>query len=160
MDFLAGLYEEGLEHRTVNSIRSAVSMTHCHVEEVPIGQHPLVTRLLKGVYNSRPPRPRYSATWDVDLVIQYLASLDEDNVLSLRTLSQKTALLMSLVEASRTSELQALGLCFRMFKPEGVIFRLPSLTKKRITGAPPRELFFASFPIKPKNLSSELFAEL
>ena len=69
MDFLADLYEEGLEHRTVNSIRSAVSMTHCHVEGVPIGQHPLVTQLIKGVYNSRPSRPCYSATWDVDSVM-------------------------------------------------------------------------------------------
>ena len=68
LDFLADLYEEGLEHRTVNSIQSAVSMTHCHVEGVPIGQHPLVTRLIKGVYNSRLPRPCYSATWDVDSV--------------------------------------------------------------------------------------------
>ena len=141
LDFLADLYEEGLEHRTVNSIRYAVSMTHCHVEGVPIGQHPLVTRLIKGVYNSRPPRPRYSATWDVDSVIRYLASLEGDNVLFLKTLSQKTALLMSLVEASRTSELQTLDLRFRVFKPEGVIFRLPSLTKKRVTGAPPKEYF-------------------
>ena len=133
MDFLADLYEEVLEHRTVNSIRSAVSMTQCHVEGVPIGQYPLVTRLLKGVYNSRPPRPRYSVTWDVDSVIQYLASLEEDNVLSLNTLSQKTALLMSLVEASMTSELQALDLHFRVSKPEEVIFRLPSLMKKRVT---------------------------
>lgn len=83
-------------------------------------------------------------------MIQYLASLDEDNVVSLRTLSQKTALLMSLVGASRTSQLQALDLRFRVFKPEGVIFKLPSLTKKRIPGAPPRELFFASFPSNPK----------
>ena len=150
MDFLADLYEEVLKHRTVNSIRSAVSMTQCHVEGVPIGQYPLVTRLLKGVYNSRPPRPRYSVTWDVDSVIQYLASLEEDNVLSLKTLSQKTALLMSLVEASMTSELQALDLRFRVFKPERVIFRLPSLMKKRVTGAPPKELFFASFPSNPK----------
>ena len=57
---------------------------------------------------------------------------------------------MSLVEASRTSELQALDLRFRVFKPEGVIFRLPSLTKKRVTGAPPKKLFFASFPSNPK----------
>ena len=83
-------------------------------------------------------------------MIQNLASLDEDNVVSLRTLSQKTALLMSLVEVSRTSQLQALDLRFRVFKPEGVIFKLPSLTKKRIPGAPPRELFFASFPSNPK----------
>ena len=69
--------------------------------------------------------------------------------------SQKTALLMSLVEASRTSELQALDLCFRVFKPEGVIFRLPSLTKKRVTG-----VIFRFLPIKPKDLSCELFAGL
>ena len=50
LDFLASLYEEGLQHRSINAIRSAVSMTHRHVEGVPIGQHPLVTRLLKGVY--------------------------------------------------------------------------------------------------------------
>ena len=72
LDFLAGLYEEGLEHRTINSIRSAVSMIHCHVEGIPFGQHPLVTRLLKGVYNSRPPRPRYSATWNVNSVLHIL----------------------------------------------------------------------------------------
>ena len=121
MDFLADLYEEGLEHRVVNSIQSAVYVTHCHVEGVPIGHYPLVTQLLKGVYNSRPPRPHYSAIWDMDSAIQYLASLEEVNVLSLRTLSQKTALLMSLVEASRTSELQAQNLRFRVFKSEGVI---------------------------------------
>ena len=93
-------------------------------------------------------------------MIRYLASLEGDNVLSLKTLSQKTALLMSLVEASRTSELQALDLRFRVFKPEGVIFRLPSLTKKRVTGAPPKELFFCFLPIKPEGLSRELFAGL
>ena len=146
LDFLAGLYQEGLEHRTINSIRSAVSMTHCHVEGVPIGQHPLVSRLLKGVYNSRSPKPRYSATWDVDSVIHYLISLGENDQLTLKDLSQKTALLMALVEASRSSELQALDLRFRVYKPEGVTFRIPSLTKKRVTGAPPKEFFFASFP--------------
>ena len=48
-DFLAEL--EGLEHGTVSSIRSVVSMqTLCHVEGVPIGHHPLVTRLLEYTY--------------------------------------------------------------------------------------------------------------
>ncbi len=149
LDFLAGLYDEGLEHRTINSIRSAVSMTHVQVEGVPIGQHPLVTRLLKGVYNKRPPKPRYSTTWNVDLVVRYLISLDENDQLPVKTLTQKAALLLALVEASRTSELQALDLRFRVYKPEGVSFKVPTLTKKT-TGAPPKEFFFASFPPNPK----------
>ena len=74
--------------RSILYDQHAVSMTHCHVEGVPIGQHTLVTQMIKGVYNSRPPRPRYSAIWDVDSVIRYLASLEEDNVLSLKTLAK------------------------------------------------------------------------
>ena len=36
LEFLASLYEEGLQHQSINAIRSAVSMTHRHVEGVPI----------------------------------------------------------------------------------------------------------------------------
>lgn len=75
-------------------------MTHDYIEGIPIGQHPLVTHLMKGVYNSRPPKPRYSVTWDVDVVVKYLMSLGPNSSLSLRQLSQKLALLMALVEAS------------------------------------------------------------
>ena len=59
LDFLPEVFEDSLQHRTINSMHSAVSMTHDRVEGVPIRQHPLVTRLLKGVYNIRPPQPRY-----------------------------------------------------------------------------------------------------
>ena len=62
LDFLADLFEQGLQHRTINLIRSAISMTHQQVEGIPIGQHLLVTRLIKGVHNSRPPEPRYTCS--------------------------------------------------------------------------------------------------
>ena len=80
LEFLTSLFQEGLQYRTVNTIRSAVSMTH--IEGTPIGQHPLVSRLLKGVYNMWPPQPRYSATWDVDVVIRHLQSLGENETLA------------------------------------------------------------------------------
>ena len=146
LDFLAELFEQGLQYRSINTIRSAVSMTHSKVEGVPIGQHPLVSRLLKGIHNTRPPQPRYHSTWDVDVVTEFVISLGANEQLSIKHLSQKLALLMALVEASRTSELQALDLRFRVFKPDGVLFKLPSLTKKRNPGLPPKELFFGAFP--------------
>ena len=146
LDFLAELFDQGLQHRSINIIRSAVSMTHSQLEGVPIGQHPLVTRLLKGVYNLRPPMPRYSSTWDVGMVTKYLTSLGRNEDLPLKRLSQKLALLMALVEACRTLELKALDLRFKVLKPEGVSFKLASLTKKRTPGLPPKELFFGAFP--------------
>lgn len=39
----------------------------------------------------------------------------------------------------------ALDLKYRVYKPEGVAFKL-ALTKKRAVGAPPKELFFGGFP--------------
>ena len=66
--------------------------------------------------------------------------------LSLKQLSQKLAILMVLVEASRISELGALDIRYRVYKPEGVLFRLANLTKKRKVGAPPKEVFFGAYP--------------
>ena len=146
LDFITSLFEEGLEYRTINLIRSAVSSTHGRIEGIPIGQHPLVKQLFKGVYNSRPPQPRYSSTWDVNVVLDYITKLGENKDLPLKQLSFKLLMLMCLVSANRISELHALDLHFRYHKPNGVLFKLASLTKKRQTGAAPKECFFASFP--------------
>ena len=146
VNFLADMFKHGLQHRSINTIRSAISMTHDPIEGTPIGQHPSVSRIMRGIHNTRPPRPRYTSTWDVDKVIRYVESLGSNDSLSLKHLSMKLAVLFALVEASRSSELAALDLRFRQFRPEGVSFILPSLTKKRNPGAPPKEVFFGSFP--------------
>ena len=84
----------------------------------------------------------HHSTWDVEMVTEFIISLGTNEQLSIKHLSQKLALLMVLVEASRTSELQALDLRFWVYKPEGILFKLPSLTKKRSPGLPPKQLFF------------------
>ena len=56
-NFLANLYEKGYQYRSLNAYRSAISSVHAEVDGQPVGQHPLITRLLKGVFNERPPPP-------------------------------------------------------------------------------------------------------
>ena len=102
---------------------------------------------MKGIYNWRPPEPWYSTTWDVTTVLTWLKGHGgrHSEERSLKDLSGKLALLMALVSANRTSKLHALDLQFRSYTPEGVLFRLASLTKKRKTGAPLKDYFFTSF---------------
>lgn len=145
VNFLAALFAEGLQHRTINTIRSAISATHVQVDNTPIGQHPVVTRLMKGMYNSRSPKPRYPSSWKVADVTHALKEWGVNASLSLKQLTLKLCMLMALVVASRSSELAALDLRFRVFSPDGVTFRLPTLTKKRKAGAPPKKLFFGGF---------------
>ena len=106
----------------------------------------MVARLLKGVYNNWPPQPRYATTWDIDVVTRHLITMGCNESLTLKLLSHKLVILMALIEASRTSELKALDIRFRTYKPDGVAFKLASLTKKRTPGLPPKELFFGAFP--------------
>jgi len=87
VNFLTDLFEQGYQYRSLNSYRSAISSTHDLVDGVSIGQHPLVTRLLKGAFNQRPPLPRYSDTWKVDTVTDYIKSLPSNNLLSLTVLT-------------------------------------------------------------------------
>ena len=80
------------------------------------------------------------------MVIKYLQAFGENDALSLKTLTQKLALLMALVGANRVSELQALDLRYRTYRPDGVCFQLPTLGKKRKAGAPPKQFTFGAFP--------------
>ena len=50
MHFLTDQFDTGLQYRTVNTIRSAISMTHPEIEGTAVGSHPLVSRLLKGMF--------------------------------------------------------------------------------------------------------------
>ena len=90
----------------MNVYRSAVSSTHLPVDGFPLGQHPLVSKLLRGVFNSRSPQPRYS---DVSKVLDYLSSLREDP-LPISLLTKKLAMLLALVSAQRSSDLVRLSL--------------------------------------------------
>ena len=76
-NFLASLFEEGYQYNSVNAYRSAISSVHEKVDGVDVGQHPTITRLLKGVFNDRPPLPRYSSTWNVQTVLDYIKSLND-----------------------------------------------------------------------------------
>ena len=144
LEFLLEQYETGKQYRTINTIRSAISMTHEEVDGTRIGQHPLVSRFLKGVFNCRPPVPKYSCTWDVDIVLSYLKDLPDNESLPFQLLSHKVAMLMALSNADRCSDLAALDLKYRFSQANGEKFIIPGLTKTRRTG-PPIESFYPSF---------------
>ena len=55
VNFLAQLHSEGYKYNSINAFRSAISLVHERVDGYSGGQHPMVTRLLKGIFNDRPP---------------------------------------------------------------------------------------------------------
>ena len=113
VNFLAYLFKEAYQYSSINSYRSAISSVHEKVEGHNVGQHPLVTRLLKGIFHDRSPLPRYSGTWNVQNVLNYLERLGENKSLPLKLLSWKLTMLLALTRPSRSADLSNLDLSRR-----------------------------------------------
>ena len=145
VNFLATLFKEGYQYRSLNSYRSAISSVHERVDGYEVGQHPLVSRVMKGAFNLRPPQPRYETTWDVSKVLDFIVSLGPSENLSLRDLTWKLAMLLALTRPSRSADLAKLDLRFRRITPEGVVFQEAGLAKQSRSGRTRAEFFFPGF---------------
>ena len=74
-DFLTEQFEDSKKsYSTINSYRSALSSMLLPVDGYSVGEHPIIARLLKGMFHVRPPEPRYSFTWDVNVLLTFLES--------------------------------------------------------------------------------------
>ena len=123
-----------------------MSSTLCNVNNVAVGSHPLVTRLLKGVYNLRTPSPRYSSTWDITKVTSYLKTLFPLDQLSLKSLTLKTVMLCALSSALREQTLCALDIKFLNKSGNSLSFTVCERLKTSRPGKSTRKVEFLSLP--------------
>ena len=147
--FLTHLYEQGYQYRSINTYRSAISSMHEKVDGYEVGQHPMVSRLLKGIFHERPPQPRYSETWDKSKVTLYIESRGENDTISLTDLTHKAMMLLALIRPSRSADLSHLDLRFRKYLPEGVSFQPTKLAKQSRQSKPVTEFFSPTFTANP-----------
>lgn len=109
MEFLTTLFENGLSYSAINSARSALSALGIIHDGTVFGSHPIVIKYMKGIYNLRPPLPKYVKTWNVSLVLTELKKLSPVKSLSLKDLTLKLSMLICLIIAGRTQSLHLLS---------------------------------------------------
>ena len=95
---------------------------HSPIDRVSINQHPLVSRLLKGVFQTHPPLPRCQGTWDVGTVLNYMGGNRLDQNISLKQLSLRTVMLLLLSCPSCSADLAKLNLSGYRLSPGGVVY--------------------------------------
>lgn len=133
LDFLVQLYEEGLGYSSLNTARCALS-TFIVSGSSTIGAHPLVVRFLKGVFNARPTAARYVDIWDVSVVLNKLRDMSPCKYLSLKDLTLKLAMLMSLTSAQRGQTLHLLRTDHMDLHASYVVFHISSVIKTSAPG--------------------------
>ena len=115
LKFLTYLYYQGVGYSAINTARYALSAV------ITFGEHPLVTRFLKGVFELKPSLPRYSVVWDVDIVLQRLQAMED---LTLAMLTNKLTTLLALLTAQQCQTLKSLDLDFMQETENQVVFTI------------------------------------
>ena len=134
LEYLTFLYEIGRSYRTINVHRSMLSGKLPEIDGVHIGKHPMVTRLLKAVYNKRTPRAKYDAFWDADKALCSVKELGATESLPLKQITLKTVLLLALSAFLRVSELASIDVKSLRFGESEVRFSLLKPRKAQSSG--------------------------
>lgn len=95
------MFHQGYGYSALNSTRSALSNILNKYAGVPFGQHPVVTRVTRGMFRRRHLLSRYQSTWDVWLVLEMFREWSSNKFLSLKALSLKLIILMLLSSCQR-----------------------------------------------------------
>ena len=135
LEFLSDCHKDGKAYRTINVFRSMFSSTIDPIDGHPVGQHPIVIRLMKGMYLTNPPKAKYSSMWNVDSVLAYISSLCPNSDLNMSLLSKKLVLLLALTTLLRVSELASISKSSLILSEDRAYFSLSKVRKAQSDGS-------------------------
>ncbi len=120
-----------MAYRSINVYRSMLSGTLEQMEGYDIDEHPLLIKLMQGIFNSTPPKPKYTGFWDVDVFLRHLKAQELDVDLSLTSLSHKLVVLSALTSLFRVSEISTIDSESMVFSGPVMKFALLKLRKNQ-----------------------------
>ena len=148
-DFLTDLFHEGLQYRTIAGYRSMLSVILPPIDGIKVGQHPDIVRLIKGVFNSRPPQKRLLPEWNLETVLSALQKKPFEPLkkASLKLVTYKTVFLIAISCFRRCSDLQSLrlGEGSVSIQSSGITFSRHGLAKQDREGHYGTNIFIPSF---------------
>ena len=144
VEFLTKVYQSGVGYSSVATARSALSSLLKIENGVSFGKQEIVKRYMKGILNLRPILPKQMAIWDPDIVLNYIKNLEDE--ISLKVLSEKLVMLLSLLSGQRDETLEALNIDHMILEDSKCTFFInkPLKTTRKNFHQPPIE--FVSYP--------------
>jgi hypothetical protein len=106
VNFLADQFMNGKKYGVIAGYRSAISTTLTMFGKPNWGDHPLISRLMKGIDNRRPSGPKYSKFWDVGILLKEIDSWERSEILDAKRLTLKIIALLRLALIGRSSDIE------------------------------------------------------
>ena len=121
----------------LNTFRSAIAY-FLKLDIPNLGYNVAVTRLFSSFYKIRPSFPKYVVTWDVGVVLRFLATWHPPDALTLKQLTLKTVALIALTSSDRAQTLHAMRVDRVSVTPQGLEFVIFDVLKTSRRGRPAR----------------------
>lgn len=145
LEFLTNLLSEGgASYSSLNTHRSALALIYGK----RFSEDDLVSRFFKGVYRTKPCLPRYTSTWDPNIVLDHLSNLYPNEELPLEVITKKLVTLLALSTAQRVQTLSLIRVCNIKINSFNIEIIIDDLIKTSAPGRRPPRLFIPFFPDK------------
>ena len=106
--FIRLKHESGASYSSINLAKCAISKFHHGFNGKPIGEIQIVSQAIRACFRLRPPLPKYRSAFDISPVLNYIASLEPLDSLTLKLLTYKTLFLVANCTLSRVSSVSRL----------------------------------------------------
>ena len=137
-------------YSALNTARSALSSILPTKDGMTVGKQPLIQRLMKGIFRSRPSLPRYTVTYDVQIVLSYLESLPDCVSISLSDLTLRLSTLMCLLSGQRQQTLSLIDVHFISVQDLECTIYINGITKVTRPGFHVKPLVLKAYPANKK----------
>lgn len=141
ISFLTEQFDKGASYGTLNSHRSALSLFLGN----NLASNDSVKRLLKGVFKLRPSLPKYSSTWDPQLVLGYISQWFPNTELSLEKLTKKLVILLALCTAHRVQTFSVIKIKNIIINTNGIQIMINDIIKTSGVGRDQPVLYLPFF---------------
>ena len=110
IDFLTSVFHTGVGYSSINTASSALSALIEPINGLTLGKQPIIQKYMRGIFNIRPSLPKYTITWNPDIVLNHFNSLPVNDELTFKQLSHKLATLLCLLSRQRDQTISKLSI--------------------------------------------------
>lgn len=144
--FLSEQFDKGVSYGSLNTHRSALSLLLGN----QIGTNDCVKRILKGAYRIRPSMPKYTSTWDPQVVLNEISNWYPNTNISLEKITKKLAILLAICTAHRVQTLSLIEISNINCNDMGIEITITKLIKTSGPGRDQPLLLLPYFHDNPK----------
>ena len=122
---------------SLNSVRS--SLSHFLGYDLPnLGYDVTIAKMFRYFYLCKPNFAKYTVTWDVGIVLRFLATWHPASSLDIKKLTLKTSTMVALTSCDRAQALHLLSVEHVHISAHGLEFVIPQVLKTSKMGQPAR----------------------